>query len=79
MEPQFKDETVTIDSVFGSLSVTVTGDALHVLWGADSGPQDGPGLIAYHREMIEQVATMKFEAGESEDSQAVRITGPDLE
>ncbi|TPG42716.1 hypothetical protein EAH79_02275 [Sphingomonas koreensis] len=79
MKVSFDDQTIHIDSVFGPLSVTVTGEALHALRRDGAGPQDGPGLIAAHYETIVQVATMKFEADEGEDDYAVRITGIDLE
>ncbi|TPG18790.1 hypothetical protein EAH87_12045 [Sphingomonas koreensis] len=79
MKVPFDNQTIHIDSVFGTLSVTVTGEALHVLWRDGAGPHDGPGLIAAHYDTIVQVATMKFEADEGEDDYAVRITEFDLE
>ena len=79
MARSFDDEKISIDSVFGPLRVTVAGDALCLLWNADNGPQDGPGLVAANLPMIEQVALMKFEDGEAEADHAVRIAARDLE
>jgi len=76
---QFEDQEMTIDSVFGPLRVVVTGEALHVLWGEGVGPQDGPGLIEDNRDMLTQIATMKFEADEGEPDGTVRLTGLDIE
>lgn len=79
MSGQMNDQTITIDTVFGTLHVIVTREALHVLRNERGGPQDGPGLIAAHHDMIAQVATMKFEADEGEDNQTVRVTDRDLD
>lgn len=75
----FEDRQISLDAPFGVVPVTVTGDALHMLWGADTGPQDADGLIAANRAMIEQVALMKFEAGEVEEDGRVHVTDYDLE
>ena len=79
MNPKFGDQTISIESVFGRLTVTVTHEALRTLWREGVGPQDGRGLIAANYDMIAQVATTKFEADEGEDDHAVRVTDADLE
>ncbi len=79
MTKHFDDHSFTIDSVFGPLTVTVTGQALAALSGQGSGPQEAAGLIAAHRDMIAQIATMKFEADEGEDDHVVRVSASDLE
>jgi hypothetical protein len=79
LKGRFEDETITIDSVFGPLKVVVTGEVLHLLWGADTGPQDGKGLIDLHRDLVTQIATMKFENDEGEDDHVVRITEMDMD
>lgn len=76
---QFKDETITVESSFGPLTTRVTAEALHMLWGADVGPQDANGLVAENRSMIEQIAVMKFEAGNVEDDGVVEVSDFDLE
>lgn len=81
LKGRFEDETITIDSVFGPLKAVVTGEVLHLLWCADTGPQDGKGLIDLHRDLVTQIATMKFEndEGEDEDDHVVRITEMDMD
>lgn len=54
-----------------------TGEALHVLSGAATGPQDGPGLVAANRDYIERLVAMKRAAGEKPAS--VVVTGMDIE
>ena len=76
---EFQDRRIEIATEFGPIEITVTGEALHVLWGEGIGPQDGPGLIEANRAMIEQIATMKIEAGDSVDARSVTITGLDIE
>ncbi|PXA86531.1 hypothetical protein DMC47_34300 [Nostoc sp. 3335mG] len=75
----FEDQQISLEGPFGEIPVTVTADALHMLWGANTGPQDADGLIAANRAMIEQVALMKFEAGEVEENGRVHVTDYDLE
>ena len=77
MTRHFEDETFTIESVFGRLQVTVTGEALDLLR-EGSYFEDGRAVIVASRGLIEQVATMKFEAGESSGDYAVHITAGDL-
>jgi hypothetical protein len=75
----FDDQRIEIDTAFGPLQVTVTGEALHTLWGEGVGPQDAAGLVAANMALLRHVATIKFEADEGEGDYAVRITGADLE
>jgi hypothetical protein len=75
----FVDQQFGLETDFGFVPVTVTSHALHMLWGADTGPQDADGLIAANRAMIEQVALFKFKAGVREDDGRVHVTDYDLE
>jgi hypothetical protein len=68
------DQNVTVDSIFGALSARIDRDALQRL---SDGPEDV--AITANRALIDQIATMKFEAGEVEDDGAIRISGADLE
>ena len=75
----FLDHHVAIQTPFGSIDVVVSAEALHVLWGRGVGPQDGLGLIEANRDMIEQIAMMKLEAGECLDAKTVAITELDID
>ncbi len=75
----FEDQTMTVESPFGRIDVVIGGDALHVLWGEGVGPQDAAGLIASNREMLEQIAVMKYEADAVEEDGSLRITDLDVE
>ena len=79
MSDQLKDETITVDTIFGTLRVVVTREALNALCRDGSGPSDGRELIAANYDTIAQVATMKFEADEAEDNGTVRVSDGDLE
>jgi hypothetical protein len=47
----------------GVVRARILGDALSVLWGADAGPQRGSEIIAAHRQLFEEIARSKREAG----------------
>jgi hypothetical protein len=68
------DQHVTIDSIFGTLSARIDRAALQRL---SDCPED-MAITANHA-LIDQIATMKFEAGEVEDNGAIRISAADLE
>lgn len=79
MNEDFRDQTLTIDTVFGALRVTVTAEALRALRNEAAGPSNEAELIGAHQDLIVQMATMKFEADEGEDNHSVRITDTDIE
>jgi hypothetical protein len=68
------DRHAIVESVFGQLSVRIDHAALQRL---SDGPEDV--AIAANRALIDQIATMKFEAGEVDDDGAIRISAADLE
>jgi hypothetical protein len=75
----FDDQNMTVESPFGRINVVISGDALHVLWGEGVGPQDAAGIIASNREMLKQIAIMKYEADAVEEDGSLRITDLDVE
>jgi hypothetical protein len=76
---RFEDRAITIETAFGPTRVRVTGEALHVWWGAGTGPQDADGLLAANAELIKHLATIKREADEVEEDGVVAISEMDAE
>jgi len=79
MSMEFADQHLDVESVFGTLRVTVTAEALYALWRGGTGPQDEAGLIAAHRDLIDWTAAMKVECEDVEPDGSIRITGGDME
>ena len=73
-EMPYADQHVTIDSIFGTLSARIDRAALQRLSDA---PEDM--AITDNRALIDQIASMKFEAGEAEDDGVIRISAADSE
>lgn len=55
---QFSDYETSFPAMHGPIHVRVTSSALHMMWGAGTGPQTAEGLIAANREMIEELIAM---------------------
>ncbi len=68
------EQHVTVDSIFGARSARIDRAALQRL---SDGSEDM--AITANRALIDQIATMKFEAGEVEDDGEIRISAADLE
>lgn len=62
----------------GLLTVTVSANVIHMLWGADSGPQTATGIVEHHRAMIEEVVQLKL-AKEMRAPTEIVITEDDLD
>jgi hypothetical protein len=75
----FADQMLSIETPFGPTDVCVTGEALHVWWGAGVGPQDAAGLMRANGELITHLATIKREAGEVGDNGLISISEIDVE
>lgn len=44
----------------GSLVITVSADAIQMLWGAETGPQTASEIVEHHRAMIEEAVQLKL-------------------
>ena len=75
----FEDTPFAFPTATGIIHVRITADALHCLWGADTGPQTAEGLILAYREMIETIVGDKLIAGEVGEGGLVVVTGMDVE
>lgn len=51
---------IDYEAPHGLLAVTVTADAIQMLWGADSGPQTAMEIVEHHRSMIEKAVQLKL-------------------
>lgn len=76
---RFEDQMLSIETPFGPTDVCVTGEALHVWWGAGVGPQDAAGLMEANAELIRHLATIKRETDEEDEDGVIRISEMDVE
>lgn len=76
---RFEDQRLSVDTPFGPTEVRVEGEALHVWWGADVGPQDAAGLLAANAQTIAHIAAIKREAAEVGDDGVITIFAMDVE
>lgn len=67
------EQHITVDSIFGALSARIDRAALQRL---SDGPEDA--AIAANPALIDQIAIMKYEAGEVEDNGEICISAADL-
>lgn len=74
---EFADEELDVTVAGRHRRLRVTGDALHCLWGADIGPQDGAGLVAANASFLTDLAVLKL--AEGAPSAEIIITAMDIE
>lgn len=61
---RFADQQIRVSIDGKAVNVTVSGKALYVLWGAGTGPQDGPGLVAANRDYIGRLVSDRIAEGD---------------
>jgi hypothetical protein len=72
---QFDDYETAFPTHSGTIRIRVTADALHLMWGFGSGPQDAAGLVHANMAMIEELAAMTAPGPDG----VVTITADDIE
>jgi hypothetical protein len=76
---KFDDQQFALINDLGKIDVTITGDAIHVLWGKGAGPQTASELICANTDMLNTIATQKFENDDVTPDGYVVITDLDIE
>ncbi|WP_420142023.1 hypothetical protein [Sphingomonas sp.] len=76
-EPEFEPVSTQVDLDGATYTVIVEANAIHALWGAGTGPQTGPEIVAQNMRII--AAMVAERVAEGPLSEPFVITDADLD